>query len=177
MILEITWRRGVYVCVLALSFFCRLLGKERACLHTPRYPPPPSPHTHTLHTHTHRYSSGGYTVWYYTEDVVHPQHHELIVSSLTNSPQSRIKSEGERRVWPHATPPHPRFYITHSTVTHKYTGVHSPTHHLHRTRLVKSLPEIALMRKAGEITAKAFRQVRCAGVDLLSGCILQVWPL
>ena len=140
-------------------------------------PPPPSPHTHTLHTHTHRYSSGGYTVWYYTEDVVHPQHHELIVSSLTNSPQSRIKSEGERRVWPHATPPHPRFYITHSTVTHKYTGVHSPTHHLHRTRLVKSLPEIALMRKAGEITAKAFRQVRCAGVDLLSGCILQVWPL
>ena len=63
------------------------------------------------------------------------------------------------------------YYHTHSTVTHKYTGVHSPTHHLHRTRLVKSLPEIALMRKAGEITAKAFRQVRCTGVDLLSGCI------
>ena len=74
---------------------------------------PSPPHTHTLthshtphsHLHTHRYSSGGYTVWYYTENVVHPQHHELIVSSLTNSPQSSIKSEGERRVWLHATPP------------------------------------------------------------------------
>ena len=40
-----------------------------------------------------RYSSGGYSVWYYTEDVIHPDHHELIINSLTKSPNSTIKSE------------------------------------------------------------------------------------
>ncbi len=39
------------------------------------------------------------------------------------------------------------------------TGVHSPTHALQSLRLVKSSSEIALMRKAGEITATAFRNV------------------
>ena len=38
-------------------------------------------------------------------------------------------------------------------------GVHSPLQYLHNLRILKSDSEIALMRKAGQITAEAFKKV------------------
>ena len=40
-----------------------------------------------------RYSAGGYSVWFNSDDDIHPKHSELIISSLTRSQDSSIKSQ------------------------------------------------------------------------------------
>lgn len=40
-----------------------------------------------------RYSNQGCSVWYYTEETVHPEHDKKIISGLTNSPKSKISSK------------------------------------------------------------------------------------
>ncbi|CAI8039001.1 Xaa-Pro aminopeptidase 3 [Geodia barretti] len=73
-----------------------------------------------------RYSGGDYSVWYYTESTPHPEQDQLITSSLTRSPISKIKS------------------------------VHSPSHQLQELRLTKSPAELVLMRRAADIACLAF---------------------
>lgn len=75
-----------------------------------------------------KYSGGDYSVWYYTDNPPHSDHDHIITSSLTRAPTSKIKS------------------------------VHSPSHQLQQLRLVKSSSEIALMRRAADITCHAFSQ-------------------
>ncbi|XP_064395965.1 xaa-Pro aminopeptidase 3-like [Halichondria panicea] len=76
-----------------------------------------------------KYSAEGYIVWYGTQNVVHPEHNEQIIKGLTSSPESRV------------------------------TSVHNPSTLIAKQRLIKSPSELALMRKAGEITSEAFRTV------------------
>lgn len=75
-----------------------------------------------------KYSKMGFSVWYCTEEYVHPDHDDVIINSLTNSPHSHIDN------------------------------VHTYTQLLHKLRLVKSPAELNLMRKAGQIAASAFRE-------------------
>ena len=42
-----------------------------------------------------RYSGGDYSVWYYTESPPHGDHDHMITSSLTQSPNSKIKCENQ----------------------------------------------------------------------------------
>ena len=125
----------------------------------------------------YRYSQEGYTVWYYTESAIHPEHNKKIVASLTKSPGSRITSRF-LPLSPHSPSPvspfhpHPSPFppppllppslplFIHLSLTDSFSGVHTPSHALNALRLVKSQSEIALMRKAGEIAATAFREVQ-----------------
>lgn len=84
-----------------------------------------------------KYSASGYCVWYSSEDPPHPQHADVIIEALTKSTNSKIKS------------------------------VHSPSGSIAQLRLVKSLSEQALMRRAGAVASHAFRaamQASSAGV-------------
>lgn len=83
----------------------------------------------TLGSHLEqKYSKNGYSVWYCTEEYVHPDHDDTIVNSLTNSPESHIHS------------------------------VHTYTQLMHKLRSVKSPAELNLMRTAGQIASSAFRE-------------------
>ena len=141
----------------------------------------------------HRYSSEGYSVWYYTEQVIHPDNHEVIVNSLTKSQTSTITSKSLcssdssemstillrncpcRMSQIHATlpPSSQSILLPPLSLSPSPPGVHSPVPHLSELRLTKSPGEIQLMKKAGQLTAKAFKQAMAATKPGVNEAVLE----
>ena len=98
-------------------------------------------------------------MWYYTDSPPHGDHDQMITSSLTRSPTSKIKCETQLQTSVIVCLRPFKAIVSPPPCTSS-SAVHSPSHQLQQLRLVKSPSEIALMKRAADITCQAFTQVQ-----------------